>query len=163
MAFAPAQQQLKADLEEALGRLSQIGTGDVQGIAASQIQLLSSFYDLALDQARRSFRWALLASVVGLIFFILAITFYLYEQGPIANVSVISGALIEFIAGVNFYLYGRTINQLSLFQGRLDVTQRFLLANSLCEGLDGNLKGETRAALIRKLADADPLDSAGEG
>jgi hypothetical protein len=41
---------------------------------------------------------------------------------------------------VNFYLYARTSAQLAEFHSRLDVTQRFLLANSLCETLDQDSK-----------------------
>ena len=70
----------------------------------------------------------------------------------ISNVSLISGALVEVVAGINFYLYSRASNQLSCFHTRLDVTQRFLLANSLCENLEGELKNETRADLVRLIA-----------
>ncbi len=135
--------------------LADAPTGNVQQIAASQIQLLSAYYDLALNQARRSFRWALVASGVGLGFFILAISVLMLDKsGDIAQVSVISGALIEFIAGVNFVLYGRAVGQLSVFHTRLEGTQRFLLANSLCEGLGDELKGQARSQLIAKLADS---------
>ena len=71
----------------------------------------------------------------------------------------------EFIAGVNFYLYGRTLSQLTLFQGRLESTQRFLLANSLCEALGEEHRDTTRAQLINQLIqsgrdrDADLPDS----
>lgn len=138
----------------ALKRLAEAKSDDVKEIAASQIELLSRFYDLSISQASRSFRWALIASVVGLLFFLAAIGFMLWAKdgSGMATVSVIGGAMIEFIAGVNFFLYGKTLSQLTLFQGRLENTQRFLLANSLCESLDGKLKHYTRARLIGSLA-----------
>lgn len=143
--------------EQALKRLSDAPEGDVRAIAASQIELLSRFYDLALSQAGRSFRWALAASVTGLAFFLLAIAFMLWQRSSeLATLTLISGALIELIAGVNFYLYGRTLSQLSLFQGRLEVTQRFLLANSLCESLGDEWRDKTRARLIDQLTLARP-------
>lgn len=67
--------------------------------------------------------------------------------------------MVEFISGVNFYLYGKTIGQLTLFQGRLEITQRFLLANSLCESLGDELRDTTRAQLIFQLANIEGLDS----
>ncbi|MEZ5447925.1 MAG: hypothetical protein R3E89_02495 [Thiolinea sp.] len=42
----------------------------------------------------------------------------IYKDADLARVSLIGGALIEFIAGINFYLYGKTLSQLTLFQGR---------------------------------------------
>lgn len=144
--------------EKALQRLSDAGEGDVKAIASSQIELLARFYDLSLSQAGRSFRWALVASMVGLAFFLMAIVFMIWrESGELATVTMIGGALIEFIAGVNFYLYGRTLTQLSLFQGRLEVTQRFLLANSLCESLGEAWRDPTRARLINQLTTGHPL------
>ena len=139
-------------LSVALNRLTKAKPGDVQEIAASQIELLRTFYDLAIGQARRSFRWALAASIVGLAFLLSAVTFVLVgKPTEAAIVSVISGAIVEVIAGINFYLYSKTTEQLSLFHARLDITQRFLLANSLCEGLEGEKKQAARAELISKL------------
>ncbi|OQX00116.1 MAG: hypothetical protein BWK73_49265 [Thiothrix lacustris] len=146
------QEAISGVTEPALKRLTEAASGDVKEIAASQIELLSRFYDLSLSQAGRSFRWALIASVIGLLFFLAAIGFMVSQQGDVALISVIGGAMVQFIAGVNFFLYGKTLSQLTLFQGRLEVTQRFLLANSLCESLEGKVKHYTRARLIGALA-----------
>ncbi|WP_298607829.1 hypothetical protein [uncultured Thiothrix sp.] len=149
--------------EQALRRLTDASEGDVKAIASSQIELLARFYDLSLSQAGRSFRWALIASMVGLAFFLLAIVFMLWRQsGELATITMMSGALIEFIAGVNFYLYGRTLTQLSLFQGRLEVTQRFLLANSLCESLSEAWRDPVRARLINQLTVGHSIAEYGE-
>jgi hypothetical protein len=137
----------------ALDRLSKAESGDIQEIAASQIQLLKSFYDLALGQARKSFKWALVSAGVGLAFLLGAVTFLLLDKSlSVATVSVVSGALVEIIAGVNFYLYSKAVSQLSMFHLRLDFTQRILLANSLCEGLSGESKEKARSGLIASLA-----------
>ncbi|CAA6800963.1 MAG: Unknown protein, partial [uncultured Thiotrichaceae bacterium] len=73
---------------------------EVKSIASSQIGLLSKFYDLSLDQAGRSFRWALIASIVGLLFFLAAIGFQMMakEGSDLPMITLIGGALIEFIA-----------------------------------------------------------------
>ncbi len=153
----------ETEIERAVARLADAEQDDVREITASQIQLLHGYYNLALDQARRSFRWALAASIVGLVFFLAAVGLVLVGHGMNAPViSIVSGAIVEMIAGVNFYLYGKTIGQLSIFHGRLETTQKFMLANSLCESLEDDLKGQTRALLIAKLAEA-ATPSAGEG
>lgn len=142
--------------EKALERLVDIKKDDVKGTAASQIELLSRFYDLALSQAQRSFRWALAAAVVGLVFFMVAILFSLTlgAGSDTAIVTLIGGAMIEFISAINFYLYNKTLSQLTLFQGRLETTQRFLLANSLTESLSDEYRDKVRAKLIIQLADS---------
>ena len=71
----------------------------------------------------------------------------------IAVISIISGSLIEVISGINFYLYGKTTSQMSEFQTRLEMIQRYLLANSICEGLKGDHKQESRKELVRVIAE----------
>jgi hypothetical protein len=134
-------------------RLSQAEPGDIQKIAASQIELLNSFYTSVLGQANRSFIWALVAAIIGLVFFLLAITFLLVTNSPnLALVSTIGGVLIEVISGINFALYGRTTAQLANFHQRLDQTQHFLLANSICEALQGEVQQKTRSELVMTIA-----------
>lgn len=141
--------------EQILKRLSDADKGDVKEIAIGQLDLLSNYYQLSLSQASRSFRWALIASVIGLLFFLVAIGFLLFSNGAAVDQALIcglGGAVSGFIGGVNFLLYGKTQTQLEMFHGKLEATQRFLLANSLCESLSGKLKDYTRARLIGTLA-----------
>ena len=145
-----------AVLRESLDRLSKADPSDIQGIAAGQIQLLTEYYNLALAQARRSFNWALVAAAVGLAFFLAAVGLLLLSKPQeIALVSVIGGAIAEVISGLKFYLYGKASAQLAEFQRRLDRTQRFLLANSVCSALENDeIRDQTRADLVRVIAGA---------
>jgi hypothetical protein len=139
----------------AVERLSKTDPANVQEVAASQVGLLTIYHNLVLDQARRSFKWALIAAGVGFGFFLAAVTFMLLKQPEsLSTISLISGALVQVISAINFYLYSRTSAQLAEFQTRLDHTQRFLLANSVCEGLDDDHKQPSRAELVKVIAGA---------
>ncbi|WMP17487.1 TRADD-N-associated membrane domain-containing protein [Thiothrix lacustris] len=97
----------------------------------------------------------MIASVIGLVFFLLAIGFLIFTNGSAVDQALVcglGGAVSGFISGVNFLLYGKTQTQLELFHRKLEATQRFLLANSLRESLGGKLKDYTRARLIGTLA-----------
>ncbi len=142
--------------DDAVERLSQANPAKIQEIAASQIELLTIYHKVVIYQAQRSFLWALIAAAVGLVFFIAAIAFQLLQQPEsTATISVISGALIEVISAINFYLYNKASAQLAEFQNRLDITQRFLLANSMCESLEGKYKQQSRAELVRAIVGID--------
>lgn len=137
---------------EAAEELKKVDPSDIQGVAASQTKLLKSYHDEVLNQAKKSFTWAIIAAIIGLIFFIMAVGFLAYDRSSeIAVISTISGVLIEFISGVNFYLYSRTANQMASFQQRLEIIQRYLLANSMCESLVDDYKNRTRSDLIKSL------------
>lgn len=135
--------------KESLDQLSKTNVADVQKIVASQLDIMRVYHSIVQEQAKKSFRWALVAAGFGLFFFFIAVGAILFRgQENVATIGVISGALIEVISGINFYLYGRTSLQLANFQSRLDITQRFLLANSVCEGLTGEIRQQTRAKLV---------------
>jgi hypothetical protein len=143
----------RQECSRALETISKAKPGNVQEIAASQIRILSSFYRLALEQAQRSFRLGLVAATVGLVFFVAAIAFLLIKNNQsVATAGILSGALIEVISGLNFYLYGSTSKQLGDFFTKLDSLQCILLANTFCESLKSPHKEESRTELIRKLA-----------
>jgi hypothetical protein len=154
---------IEAKLTSAVERLGSSKPGDILGIAASQIDLIRSYYDLALYQARRSFRWALVAAGIGLAFFLASVIFLLLQRPQqVAAVSLISGALIEVIAAINFYLYNKTSIQLADFLTRLDLTQRFLLSSSMCESLEGEFKQKARFSLIEIIAGLKNIEAGRE-
>ncbi len=141
------------EVRRAVQKISTVDPSKIQEIAAAQIELLSIYYNLVLEQARRSFKWALLAAIVGFVFFLASIGFLLLNQPQnVAVISLISGTLVEGISAINFYLYGQTSAQLSDFQVRLDNTQRFLLANSVCDSLEGEYKQKARSELVKAIA-----------
>lgn len=145
--FSAKQQAVIEDMAKA-------DADDVKKIAVKQLEMLADYYELSLSHANRSFRVALVAGAIGLGFFLWAAWSYWggSSNGDAASLGMMGGAVSEFIAGVNFLLYGKTLEQLNLFQGKLENTQRFLLANSLCESLkQENLKEYTRARLIGSL------------
>ena len=129
--------------------IQRIGTADpanVQLIAALQLELLAGYHQIALAQSRRIFFWALVGSGVGVILFFAAVAKALPTE-----IAFLSGAIVEIVAGIVFVLYGKTIPQLNTFQRRLDDLQRYILANSLCEALDGDERNKARAALIQEI------------
>lgn len=140
--------------EKTLEELSNADVANVQKIVASQLDIMRVYHSLVQEQAKKSFFWALIAAAIGLIFFVGAVSFVLVVRiENAAVVSMISGALVEFISGINFYLYATTSSQLAEFHSRLDITQRFLLANSICESLEGDVKQQTRAKLVETISD----------
>jgi hypothetical protein len=124
----------------------------IQEVAASQVVISDMYYKNALQHAQRLFRWALIAAGTGLIFFLVAVALALFRESVNGALIILaSGGVMEAIAALNFYLYGRVFNQLREFHERLDRTQQYLLANSICENLKGDVKQATQIELIRAM------------
>ena len=139
--------------ERSLKNLSNVDVSKVEKVVASQLDIMIGYHYLVQEQAKRSFFWALIAAAIGLLFLLFAVSFVLFTQiENAATISVISGALLEVISGINFYLYGKTSSQVAEFASRLDATQRFLLANSVCESLAGDIKQQARAKLVEAIS-----------
>jgi cytochrome c biogenesis protein CcdA len=140
--------KLPADVDHAVKRVAQAKPADIQQIAASQLELNNAYYKGVLQQSRLSFFIATLFAAAGLGFF------FLVAKSP-ANpsfTSITGGTLTELLSALNFYLYGRASNQLETFHSRLDKLQFFVLANSICENLNEELKYETRSELVLAVA-----------
>jgi uncharacterized membrane protein len=116
-------------------------------IASAQLELIAGYHQIALAQSRRIFFWALVGSGVGLIFLLAAVATHAFPT----EIAFLSGAIVEIVAGIVFVLYGKTIPQLNTFQRRLDDLQRYILANCLCEALDGDERNKARVALIQEI------------
>ena len=143
----------KSFLYNSIDRISKADPKNVQEIAGSQLQLLTGYHQIALAQSSRSFFWALIGSAIGLLLFVVATGFVVWTGNTAAGtIPAISGAIVEAMAGIVFYLYGKTTTQLGDFHGRLEVLQRYLLANSICESLAHEARDTVRGDLIREIA-----------
>lgn len=142
---------------DSIKRLVSSETKDVQQIAASQLELLAAYHQMVLAQSNRSFFWALIGSGFGLTLFAIAVVFsLLHGLSPASIVPLIAGAVVNVVSGIVFVLYGKTSTQLSAFYSRLEVLQRYLLANSICESLSEAERDRARAALIGEISRGQP-------
>jgi len=121
-------------------------------VAASQVAISEMYYKTCLQHAQRLFRWALITAGVGLVFFLVAVALQVLQK-PVDGtlISLACGGVLAAIALVNFCLYGWIFNQFRAFHERLDRTQQYLLANSICENLKGEVKQATQIELIRAM------------
>jgi hypothetical protein len=138
---------------DALKDVSKADPSNIQQVAAAQFLLSNSYYENVLVQARRSFNAAVVAATAGLIFFLAAVIFAVVT-GKLAAplVSSLAGGVVEVVAGLNFWLYGRTAIQLNSFHQRLERMQRFLVANSVTASLTGENREAALVDLIKVIS-----------
>jgi hypothetical protein len=132
----------------------------VQEIAASQIDMLSSYYGNVLNQSQRSFYFALISGGFGLLFVMAAIGALVSQRSQnLAIVTTIGSVLSGFISAVNFHVYNKSSSQMGEFHSRLNRTQNFLVADGMCDKLDDITKNQVRSDLIRTLAGIPVISS----
>lgn len=109
-------------------------------------------------QAEQSFYLSKIVAIVGFGVLLLGITIGIYStfigKGNLeaAYLSAIAGIIIEFISGVFFYLYNKTLQQLNLFHNKL-ISSQFVamsfMANSLI--IDETKRDESKIDLTKIL------------
>lgn len=146
-----------SQLKPYIDRLAKAEPKDIQEVAASQLQFMTGCYKIALSQSRRCFFWGLVTAGVGLFFFAIAAV-YIITTGNTgaAIIPVLSGAVIEGMAGLLFRMSGHVAAESRDFQAKVETIHRQLLANSISENLSSDMKEQIRAELARKIANIRP-------
>lgn len=148
---APSIRELSATCD----KLATAELRDTNGIAALLLKMSLRYYADVLRQAQKSFFLALGTAAVGIAFFLYA-AWSSMHGGP-AKIGIITGALVEVISAIGFFLYGRAARQFGAFDICLERMNRFLIANSVCESMEPQKRDEARGALVDVMAHAPLL------
>jgi hypothetical protein len=142
-------------------RLAHAKPSDIQEIAALLQEMILRYYSDVRAQAQQSFWAALCVALAGIAFFVWAIWHQMASpSGDQLTLKLVAGALIQVISGTMFVLYGRATRQFGSFHVCLERTNRFLLANTICEALDPSVRDEVRKQLILEIARAPIVSTA---
>ena len=158
------------ELAEKLASCQKLGEaltkGDMGCIVAEHEKLILEYYGDVKNQADLSFRSAQKVAMIGFVVLIgTLVCLFISDlltpnqpndgRGPIsvATLGLVSGALIEFIAAINFWMYGRSSKQFSAFHICLERTHRYLVAFSIAASM-GKKKDVTLGQLVCIMAKA---------
>jgi hypothetical protein len=159
---------LRADLDtlEARRRVaSQLGGVGAQVMPLAQdtyfdrlvrinVENLAAYYALVKEHTEKSF---LTASAVGVIGFLLVITGLIVgfvakaDVRAVSYIASASGIIVEFIAGVFFYLYNRTVREMKGYHTSLLTVQNILLAFKLVGDTEGTEKAKMMGQMMSYL------------
>lgn len=146
-----------------------LDSGHVGEIVAKHEKLILDYYKDVLEQAQKSFASAKRVAITGFAVLIVTVLYLLIIDAlshmvipgfkvsepsiAVGSIGVLSGALIEFVAGVNFVLYGRASKQFGAFHICLERTHRYLVAYKIAEGI-GAQRDQTLKDLVCIMANA---------
>jgi TRADD-N domain-containing protein len=153
-------------------------TGDLAETVAAHERMILKYYGDVHLQATKSFDSAKRVSQVGFGVLIATLVYTLVFDAlahfnmpgvkvdtsnllTVGGIGVISGVLIEFIAGINFWLYGRAARQFNAFHICLERTHRYLIAYKMIEKISDQTRDETLEKVVCIMANA-PMITAQE-
>jgi len=110
------------------------------------VENLEEYYVLVKTHTNNSYRVSLTAGVIGFMFIIIGLGIGLFggaDKQTLSYVSAASGIAAEFISGIFFYLYNKTVRQLKEYHDSLISVQNILLSFKIVENIkDGNQKAK---------------------
>src|SRR5579863_1182504 len=137
---------------EALGQA--VNNGDVGQTVTAVQHLILKYYDNVRGQAGESFESAKRVALFGFVLLVLTIGyvifidlmlhrqssgFTLYTGGmSVGQVGLLGSGIVETVAGLQFWLYGRAARQFGAFHICLERTHRYLLAYKIAEQMGAN-------------------------
>jgi hypothetical protein len=168
---------LNTDKHKTCNELENALAGNLAKTVSAHEKMILQYYQDVQQQATQSFEAAKKVAWVGfgvligtlvyvIVFDALAHLNMLEDTSvpknllTVGGIGVVSGVLIEFIAAVNFWLYGRASKQFGAFHICLERTHRYLIAYKICEEMTEK-KDETLQKIVCIMANA-PMITAQE-
>ena len=137
--------------KDAIEHLCETDDRNMQKVGAANLNLNNLYCESIIKQANRSFWSALVAAVVGLIFFLGAAAFLLLSKqdtGQVAVICSLGTAITACVSGTSFYLYRYTMGHFEAFHLCLARTEIVLLENSMCKQIEDVTQRDTAYASI---------------
>jgi len=129
-------------------------TTDIWKLAMSQANMLNQYYAEALDQANKTFYFALFLAIIGCGIFFAGVAL-IYWDKQYASIALISGPVVEVVSGVAISFHEKKLPALVDNSNKMDRMQRYMLAYSLAEKLNDPQKEIALVDLIKAIGTSE--------
>lgn len=107
---------------------------DVFDVIQLSLSQVTEYYTINKSQARKSFNFSVFAVFLGLATVIGGVWLMYYKRlGSVGTISAVSGLLLQFLGGANFYIYNKSLVQMNYFYDHLMRIQDTMLSINVGE------------------------------
>ncbi|HPT36658.1 MAG TPA: hypothetical protein PLZ44_00060 [Methanothrix sp.] len=134
---------------------SSITKGFFKELVGLNIRYLNAYNAIIKDHTQKSFRVSIWSGIFGFSLILFGLYMGFEDKSNLNNnlayLSAASGIIIEFISGVFFYLYNKTVRELKEYHNSLLDVQNILLSFNIVQDLDGEIKTQMLSKMITSL------------
>lgn len=144
-------QEEKKEIETSLNDIIDLSNNkkdNIIDLMLMNIKELREYYAISKIQARKSFVAALFVCFMGVVIYILGIVATIVYKIDITIITLISGTIVEVIAGSFFWLHHKSIKQLNLYHQRLGYTEKYLTVIQIINTMSEDKQDEEYRNLI---------------
>jgi hypothetical protein len=147
-----------------------VSSHNVGDTTAKVQQLIMQYYSDVQGQATESFESAKTVAFFGFLLFAVTIVYMIFtdlmphsrqswfavtkDGMGVGTIGLISGSVVELIAGTQFFLYRNSARQFGAFHICLERTHRYLLAYTMAEQIGARAKDNTLEKIVCVMANA---------
>lgn len=115
------------------------------------IYQLNAYNDQTKSQANKSFTIASITSIIGFILLCIGLVLVFFGENKPGYLTTGIGLLIEFLSGIIFYLYNKTIIKMGEYHKKIVLTQNIALALKATDDFEINKKMEIRGKIVEEI------------
>jgi len=151
--------ELKEEIDYYLGMIEE-GRVDVLTLITRNLTLLREAYIISKQQVRNVFSAAIFTCCLGFIVFATGIIAFSSQRSSLILIcATISGAVIQLISGLIFWIYSKSSGQLNSFHKTFYENQKLLSSIHLVNSVSESNKDALYAYIVQNtLGNANPTD-----
>lgn len=151
--------EIKEEIDSYLGMI-QDGTEDILTLIKRNLTLLREAYAISKQQVRNVFSAAIFTCCLGFIVFATGIiAFSSQRSGIILLCSTGAGVIIELVAGLIFWIYSKSVEQLNAFHKTFYENQKLLSSIHLINSVSDANKDALYAYIVQNtVGNGSPAD-----
>ena len=138
----------KINVEELINELDKDFNNNMIKI---NIYQLNAYNDQTKSQANKSFKIASRTSIIGFILLCIGLVSVFWGKNKPGYLTTGVGLLIEFLSGIIFYLYNKTIVKMGEYHKKIVLTQNIALALKATDDFEANKKMEVRGKIVDEI------------
>lgn len=135
---------------------SSVTKGFFKELVGFNIEYLRAYNALIKNHTQKSFFVSIVSGIFGFGLIMVGICLGFLDKNNLTNnltyIAAVSGIIIEFISGIFFYLYNRTVRELKEYHNSLLDVQNVLLSFNIVQDLEGEAKAEMLSQVISSLS-----------
>lgn len=140
---------IKQETDEIVKQIQEQPDYDVFKLLYKNVRESTEYYVISKRQANKSFTLAIISCFLGVIIYICGFLIVAILDKDITIFTTISGTVVELIAGLSFWVYNKSIKQLSEYHKRLNSTEKYLTSIQIADKMSESSKEEMYKWLIQ--------------
>lgn len=143
--------ELEAYLQRRINNEPQKEKKDILALMKDNTQEIKEYFEISKKQEKTSYWISISCAVLGIVMLICSIiALFMSEDKEITAITIVGGAITEFVSGVVLWIHNKSAMQLNYYYDALHENETFLSAINLADSLEKENKEQMYMEIIKR-------------